>query len=72
MSPEEYVVETFKISRGMAERLSFTANRLDISKSRLIREALTHYMMTINAVEDLVKESIVSDFLKSNIKQKSS
>jgi predicted transcriptional regulator len=72
MSPTDtaYVVETFKLSADMAARLSFSANRLDVSKSRLIREAIAHYLATINTVEDLVRESVIADFLKQNTKPK--
>jgi predicted DNA-binding protein len=58
------------MSKEMADRLSFTASRLDISKSRLIREALTHYLMTIDAVESLVKDSIIGDFIKQHTSTK--
>jgi predicted transcriptional regulator len=71
MSPTDYVVETFKLSADMAARLSYSANRLDVSKSRLIREAITHYLATINTVESLVRESVITDFLKANTKVKS-
>lgn len=67
---DEYIVETFKASPALSERLSLISQKYDLTKSQIIRLSLERFLADLDQIGEVVRQGVISDFVKQSIKVK--
>jgi hypothetical protein len=67
---EDFIVETFKASADLSERLNLTSQKFDITKSQIIRMALERFLADLDQIGEVVRQGVISDFVRQSTKVK--